>query len=114
MAEVGADRSTAWLARAAVGYTAGVTDCPLPLTVQESSGHLRLCLGSLAHGEGSTLQDAADDLVQRLLSYAMAVRASGIRPARELGPLDLSAIDFLYQLGEIAAAGGDIRSRLFG
>jgi hypothetical protein len=91
-----------------------VTDCPLPLTVQESSGHLRLSLGSLAHGEGSTLQDAADDLIQHLLSFAMAVRASGIQPARELGPLDLSAINFLYQLGEIAAAGGDIRSRLFG
>jgi hypothetical protein len=31
-----------------------------------------------------------------------------------LGPPDLVAMDFLYQLGEIAAAGGDIRGRLFG
>ena len=44
----------------------------------------------------------------------MALRATGMQTARELGPLDLSAIDFLYQLGEIAAAGGDIRTRLFG
>jgi hypothetical protein len=29
-------------------------------------------------------------------------------------PLDLSAIDFLYQLGEIATDGGDIRSHVFG
>jgi hypothetical protein len=28
-------------------------------------------------------------------------------------PPDLAAMDFLYQLGEIAAAGDDIRSRLF-
>jgi hypothetical protein len=90
-----------------------VADCPLPLTVQEAPGQVRLCLGSLAHGDGPTLQDAADDLVQRLLTYAMAFQASGMRPASDLGPLDLAAMDFLYQLGEIAAAGGDIRSRLF-
>jgi hypothetical protein len=97
-----------------MGYTAVVADCPLPLAVQEFSGRVRLRLGSLAHGDGLTLQDAADDLVQRLLLCAMAFRASGFQPVRELGPLDLSAMNLLYQLGEIAAAGGDIRSRLFG
>jgi hypothetical protein len=86
----------------------------LPLTVQESSGRVRLCVGSLAHGDGSTLQDAADDLVQRLLTYVMAIRATGLRPSPELAPPDLAAMDFLYQLSAIAAAGGDIRSRLFG
>ena len=90
-----------------------MADCPLPLTVQESPGRVRLRLGSLAHGDGATLQDAADDLVQRLLTYAMAFRANGMRPPLELGPPDLAAMDFLYQLGEIAAVGGDIRSRLF-
>jgi hypothetical protein len=29
-------------------------------------------------------------------------------------PPDLAAMDLLYQLGEIAATGGDIRGRLFG
>jgi hypothetical protein len=96
-----------------MGYTAGVADCSLPLTVQEAPGRVRLCLGSLAHGDGPTLQEAADDLVQRLLFYAMAFRASGFRPPLELGPPDLAAMDLLYQLGEIAAAGGDIRGRLF-
>jgi len=96
-----------------MGYTAAVTVCPLPLTVQESLGRVRLCLGSLAHGDGPTLQDAADDLVQRLLIYAMAFRATGFQPACELGPPDLAAIDFLYQLGEIAADGSDIRSHVF-
>ena len=88
--------------------------CPLPLTVQESPGRVRLCLGSLAHGDGPTLQDAADDLVQRLLVYAMAFRSSGLRLSTELGAPDLATMDFLYELGEIAAAGGDIRSRVFG
>jgi hypothetical protein len=64
-----------------------VATFPLSLTVQESCGRVRLCLGSLAHGDGPMLQDAADDLVQRLLSYVMAVRESGFRASWELGRL---------------------------
>ena len=94
-------------------YTEMGANYPLPLTVQESPGRVRLCLGSLAHGDGSTLQDAADDLVQRLLAYVMAFRTTGFRPSPELAPPDLATMDFLYQLGEIAAGGGDIRGRLF-
>ncbi|HEY7606082.1 MAG TPA: hypothetical protein VHK02_17940 [Actinomycetota bacterium] len=85
-----------------------------PLTVQELPGRVRLCLGTLTHGTGSTLQDAADDLVRRLLGYAMALRAPGLHASGELGRPDLAAVGFLYELGEIAAAGGDIRQRLFG
>ena len=85
-----------------------------PLTIHELPGRVRLCLGTLTHGTGPTLQDAADDLVQRLLSYAMALRASGLPASSELGPPDLAAVGFLYELGEIAAGGGDIRQRLFG
>ena len=84
------------------------------LTVQELPGRVRLCLGTVTYGTGPTLQDAADDLVQRLLGYAMALRASGLQASSEVGPPDLSAVGFLYELGEIAAAGGDIRQRLFG
>jgi hypothetical protein len=91
-----------------------MAECPLLLTVQELPGRVRLNLGGLAHGDGPTLQDAADDLVQRLLAYVMAFRASGFRTSAELGPPDLATMEFLYQLGEIAAAGGDIRSHLFG
>ena len=88
--------------------------CPLPLTIQEFPGRVRLCLGDLARGDGFTLQAAADDLVQRLLVYAMAFRSSGLQVSPELGAPDLATMDFLYELGEIAAAGGDIRSHLFG
>ena len=85
-----------------------------PLTIHELPGRVRLCLGTLTHGTGPTLQDAADDLVQRLLSYAMALRASGLPASSVLGPPDRAAVGFLYELGEIAAGGGDIRQRLFG
>jgi len=85
-----------------------------PLTIHELPGRVRLCLGTLTHGTGPTLQDAADDLVQRLLGYTMALRGSGLPASSELGPPDLAAMSFLYELGEIVAAGGDIRQRLFG
>ena len=85
-----------------------------PLTVQELPGRVRLCLGTLSHGTGATLQDAADDLVQRLLGSAMVLRTRGLPASSELGPPDPAALGFLYELGEIAAAGGDIRQRLFG
>jgi hypothetical protein len=43
----------------------------------------------------------------------MALRARGLQASSDLGPPDLAAVGFLHELGEIAAAGGDIRSRLF-
>ena len=39
---------------------------------------------------------------------------SGFTISSEVPPPDLRWLDFVYQLGEIAAAGGDIRDRLFG
>jgi hypothetical protein len=83
------------------------------LTVTETSGGVRLQLGGLARGEGATLQEASDDLVQSILSLALAYRSSGYQCARELRP-DLAAMSFLYELGEIAASGQDIRPALFG
>jgi len=91
-----------------------VSACTPPLTVQELPGQVRLWLGTLAHGTGPTLQEAADDLVQRLLGYATTLRTRGLQGSGELGPPDLAAVSFLYELGEIAATGGDVRERLFG
>jgi hypothetical protein len=82
--------------------------------VVEAEGRCQLRLGSLAHGEGRTLQEAADDLVFRLLGVAMSWRSGGFRIACELGPVDLRWFEFIHELGEIAAAGGDIRERVFG
>jgi hypothetical protein len=82
------------------------------LTVKEHGGHVRLTLGGFAHGEGMSLQEAADDLVGSILRLVMAFRSSGSAACSEFHP-DLETMNFLHELGEIAAAGGDIRARLF-
>jgi hypothetical protein len=84
------------------------------LEVVEAEGRCRLRLGSLANGEGRTLQEAADDLVIRLLGVLMSWRSGGFRISCELGPVDLRWFEFIHELGEIAAVGGDIRERVFG
>ena len=95
------------------------TKAPLPiqlkmpaLTITELGGRVRLSLGGFAQGEGSSLQEAADELVCRLLELALALRSGGCSTSRELRP-ELETVSFLHELGEIAAAGGDIRSRVF-
>jgi hypothetical protein len=86
-----------------------------PLEIRQVAGRVRLQLGALANGEGATLQEAADDLVARVLVLVMAFRSSGIGPVSSEAPLpDPALLSFLYELGDIAAAGGDIRERLFG
>jgi hypothetical protein len=74
---------------------------------------VRLQFGTLARGEGASLQEASDELIQRLLELVMALRASGFTASAEVRG-DLESMDFLYRLGEVAAEGGDIRARVFG
>jgi hypothetical protein len=83
------------------------------LTVTETGGLVHLQLGGLARGQGGSLQDAADDLIRRLLGVVIAFRSSGMKASCEVQP-DLATMDFLFQLGEVAAAGGDIRAHVFG
>jgi hypothetical protein len=83
------------------------------LTVEESAGRVTLQLGGFARGNGSSLQDAADDLIQSILRLVMAFRSGGFNVSRELPP-DVETLDYLHELAEIAAAGGDIRARVFG
>jgi hypothetical protein len=82
------------------------------LTITENGERVRLALGGLAEGEGSSLQEAADELVSSILRLVMAFRSSGFRVSSEMPP-DFETMDFLHELGEIAAAGGDIRARVF-
>jgi hypothetical protein len=82
------------------------------LTITENRGRVRLALGELAHGEGASLQEAADDLVRSILRLVMAFRASGFKTSSEMRA-DFETMSFLHELGEIAAAGGDIRARVF-
>jgi hypothetical protein len=84
-----------------------------PLEVSSVAGRCRLDLGGYLFGDGDTLQDAGDDLVARLLTLAVCFR-SGFAASTEAPALDLRWLDFVYELGEIAARGGDIRERIFG
>ncbi len=84
------------------------------LRLRERSGRCRLTLAGCAAGEGATLQEAADDLIARLLSLAVCVRGSGLSVPRELGAPDRRWLDFVWELCELAAAGADIRERVFG
>jgi hypothetical protein len=83
------------------------------LTITETGDRIRLHLGGFVHGEGSSLQEAADDLIRSILRLAMALRSSGFTTSTELCP-DVETLDFLAQLGEFAAAGGDVRELVFG
>jgi hypothetical protein len=85
-----------------------------PFQVQELPGGCRLSLAGLAHGDGPTLQEAADALIERLLTVATSIRASGLRLVPELGPPDHRLLEFVWELGELAARGEDIRERVFG
>jgi hypothetical protein len=82
------------------------------LTITEKGERVRLALGGLAKGEGSSLQEAADDLICSILRIVMSLRSSGFSVSSEARP-DFETMSFLWELGEIAAAGGDIRARVF-
>jgi hypothetical protein len=84
------------------------------LDVDESAEGCRLSLVGVTYGDGATLQEAADDLIARLLGLVTSVRTTGFRVATELGPPDRNVLDFIWEVGEIAARGEDIREHVFG
>lgn len=83
------------------------------LTVTESGGLVELRLGAFARGRGPSLQEAADDLIHSILGVVMAFRSSGFTVAPEVCP-DFETLNFLAELGDVAASGGDIRELVFG
>ena len=84
------------------------------LRVEELAGRVRLSLDGFFFAEGPTLQEAADELVWKMLVTVMAFRARGISGLSAVGRPDMELAGFLHELGNIAAAGGDIREHLFG
>jgi hypothetical protein len=84
------------------------------LRVSEAGGRVRLGLDGFFSAEGLTLQEAADELVRKMLVAVMALRSGGISGLSVVSRPDMALVVFLWELGEIAAAGGDIRERLFG
>lgn len=84
------------------------------LTVREVGRRCRLSLDGISWGDGDTLQEAADDLVTRLLAISLALRVNGWNAPAAFGPPDMQALSFLCELGETAARGEDIRDRVLG
>jgi hypothetical protein len=84
------------------------------LQISERDGRVRLSLGGFSYAEGETLQEAADELVRRMLVIAMAFRNGGVSPLCSECRPDVSLLDFVWRLGDVAATGGDIRDCLFG
>ena len=84
------------------------------LWVDEIEGRVRLGLDGLVSAEGLTLQEAADELVWKMLVAVMAFRSGGIGGFTAVCRPNLELVRFLWELCEIAAAGGDIRERLLG
>ncbi len=84
------------------------------MQVEEIADGCRLSLGSWSYGDGATLQEAADDLIARLLRLAHGFRSSGFPISSECPQPDAAWLDFMWELGERAARGEDIRSRVFG
>jgi hypothetical protein len=84
------------------------------LRVSELGGRVRLGLEGFSDVEGETLQEAGDALVAHLLQIAMAFRAGGVGPIYSECCPDPAMLDFVWELGEHAAAGEDLRELLFG
>jgi len=72
----------------------------------------QLRLVGVTYGNGATMQEASNDLLARLFDLATAVRSGQFRTTSELGAPDLRVMDFLWEIGEIVAQGGDIRQRV--
>ena len=83
-----------------------------PLRLTEHPGGCRLTLDGLTSGDGASLQEAADELIARLRRLALAVHRGGLQPSPDAGPPDLRLLDFLWELGERAVRGEDIRRRV--
>jgi hypothetical protein len=83
------------------------------LRVRSDAGGVRLTVSGITHASGPTLQEAADELVQKILLILMAFRSGGVAAGGRGLMLDPGIQEFIFELGDYAARGGDIRDRLF-
>jgi hypothetical protein len=86
-----------------------------PLHVRDIRGRCYLWMANYVCGEGTTLQEAADDLLRRLLELAIYTGTGGpMGSSAALGPVDARWSAFVHELGVLAAQGADVRARAFG
>jgi hypothetical protein len=84
------------------------------LRISEVDGRVRLGLDGFGDVEGANLQEAGDALVARLLAIAMAFRNGAIGPLSTECGIDHRLLEFIWRVGDVAAAGGEPRELLFG
>jgi hypothetical protein len=82
------------------------------LQMRAHGDQCRLTLVGVTYGNGRTLQEASNDLLLRVLDLALGLRA-GYRANGEARP-DPRVADFLWEVGELAVRGDDIRARVLG
>jgi hypothetical protein len=74
---------------------------------------IRLELGSWAYGYGRTVEEASNDLLDRMVRYARALRERGFGFTSEMPAPDPGFLELLWEVGELADCGNDVRSRIF-
>jgi hypothetical protein len=83
------------------------------LALHNRPDRCRLTLVGVTYGDGSTMQEAANDLLVRLHDLAVGIRRGGLRAPSEARP-DPRVVRFLWEIGELTARGGSLRDRVFG
>jgi hypothetical protein len=97
-----------------MGKTHGVTPWTPPLQLDARSDRCRLTLEGVTYGNGETLQEAGNDLLVRLHDLALGLRRGDSSSGTGATRMDPKVYGFLWELGEIAVRGGDLRERVFG
>jgi hypothetical protein len=86
-----------------------------PLHLTEVGNRCRLSLSGCAYGHGETLQEAADDLVHKVLALVAQLRGGRfVRASTDMPPMDPRIAGLIHELAGIVESGGDVRQRLFG
>jgi hypothetical protein len=82
------------------------------LALSELGGRCRLVLGGVIHGDGDSLQEAADALVARAAHVGLGLRSE--RATLFTLPANRELLDLLYRIGDAAARGDDVRELVLG
>src|SRR5687767_6347054 len=91
------------------GYPAAMEPWAPALTLRVRGGRCRLALCGLTHGEGRTLQEAADDLLARVVAVAAAVRHGGLPYCSALRPPDGDVVRFLHDVAGLSGERDELR-----
>jgi hypothetical protein len=95
-----------------LGTGAGMESWMPEMTLHEVDGRCRLTLRGLTSGQGQTLQEAADDLVRRLVTMARTVQRRGLVASTSMPLPDVRLMSFLYDVAACAGEDEDVREHV--